>query len=160
MSTAPHKQQFTPDAKAEQTEPRIAVLLPCFNEEAAIAQTVIRFQAALPQAEIYVYDNNSTDRTREVAAAAGVEADPFGFQEQAADIPVGRAGQAGDPAEMVDHAVRGHVVRADVHRPADFACLAGRAEQPRHRAVSDDPARRDPADEPVSGTDAARGRRL
>src|SRR3954453_436109 len=50
---------------------RIAVLLPCYNEEAAIAQTVAAFRAALPQAAIYVYDNNSRDRTREVAAAAG-----------------------------------------------------------------------------------------
>jgi glycosyltransferase involved in cell wall biosynthesis len=52
-------------------EPRLAVLLPCYNEEAAIAQTVIRFKAALPEADIYVSDNNSTDRTREIAAAAG-----------------------------------------------------------------------------------------
>lgn len=51
--------------------PRIAVLLPCYNEEAAIAQTVAAFRAALPDAEIYVYDNNSRDRTAEVAAAAG-----------------------------------------------------------------------------------------
>ena len=51
--------------------PRIAVLLPCFNEEAAIARTVEEFREALPDATIYVYDNNSTDRTREVAAAAG-----------------------------------------------------------------------------------------
>jgi glycosyltransferase involved in cell wall biosynthesis len=50
---------------------RIAVLLPCYNEEAAIAQTVAGFRAALPGADIYVYDNNSKDRTREVAAAAG-----------------------------------------------------------------------------------------
>ncbi|HEY0625271.1 MAG TPA: glycosyltransferase family 2 protein [Allosphingosinicella sp.] len=50
---------------------RIAVLLPCYNEEAAIAQTVEAFRAALPAAQIYVYDNNSRDRTREVAAAAG-----------------------------------------------------------------------------------------
>ena len=50
---------------------RIAVLLPCYNEEAAIAQTVAGFRAALPDASIYVYDNNSTDRTGEVAAAAG-----------------------------------------------------------------------------------------
>jgi glycosyltransferase involved in cell wall biosynthesis len=50
---------------------RIAILLPCFNEDAAIAQTVAGFRAALPNAEIYVYDNNSTDRTREVAAGAG-----------------------------------------------------------------------------------------
>src|SRR5688572_14930163 len=50
---------------------RVAVLLPCYNEEAAIAQTVAGFRAALPEAVIYVYDNNSRDRTREVAAAAG-----------------------------------------------------------------------------------------
>ena len=50
---------------------RIAVLLPCYNEEAAIARTVAGFRAALPDARIYVYDNNSSDRTREVAAAAG-----------------------------------------------------------------------------------------
>lgn len=52
-------------------QPRIAVLLPCYNEEAAIAETVAGFRAALPGAAIYVYDNNSRDRTREVAAAAG-----------------------------------------------------------------------------------------
>jgi glycosyltransferase involved in cell wall biosynthesis len=51
--------------------PRIAVLLPCYNEEAAIAQTVADFRAALPDATVYVYDNNSKDRTAEVAAAAG-----------------------------------------------------------------------------------------
>jgi len=53
------------------TEPRIAVLLPCYNEEAAIAQTVAGFRAALPSATIYVYDNNSKDRTVEVARTAG-----------------------------------------------------------------------------------------
>ncbi|WP_419814980.1 glycosyltransferase family 2 protein [Glacieibacterium sp.] len=50
---------------------RVAVLLPCFNEEAAIARTVAEFRAALPSATIYVYDNNSRDRTCEMAAAAG-----------------------------------------------------------------------------------------
>jgi glycosyltransferase involved in cell wall biosynthesis len=50
--------------------PRIAVLLPCYNEEAAIGQTVRGFRDALPSATIYVYDNNSRDRTREVAAEA------------------------------------------------------------------------------------------
>ncbi len=50
---------------------RIAVLLPCYNEEAAVAQTVAGFRTALPDAQIYVYDNNSTDLTREVAARAG-----------------------------------------------------------------------------------------
>ncbi len=52
-------------------EPAVAVLLPCYNEEAAIAQTVAGFRAALPEAAIYVYDNNSSDRTAEVARAAG-----------------------------------------------------------------------------------------
>jgi glycosyltransferase involved in cell wall biosynthesis len=70
MTTVSRQEQFAPEARAEPAPPRIAVLLPCFNEEAAIAQTIIRFRAALPGAEIYVYDNNSTDRTREVAAAA------------------------------------------------------------------------------------------
>ena len=50
---------------------RIAVLLPCFNEEAAIAQTIAGFRAALPDAVIYVYDNNSSDRTMALAAKAG-----------------------------------------------------------------------------------------
>ena len=51
--------------------PRIAVLLPCYNEAAAIAQTIEDFRAALPEAAIYVYDNNSSDATCEIAAAAG-----------------------------------------------------------------------------------------
>jgi len=49
----------------------IAVLLPCYNEAAAIAGVVAAFQRALPSAQIYVYDNNSTDETREAAARAG-----------------------------------------------------------------------------------------
>jgi len=58
-------------SKASLKEPRIAVLLPCFNEEATIGATVEGFLSALPSATIYVYDNNSRDRTRELAAAAG-----------------------------------------------------------------------------------------
>jgi glycosyltransferase involved in cell wall biosynthesis len=50
---------------------RVAVLVPCYNEEAAIAKVVADFRAALPDAAIYVYDNNSTDRTVEAAARAG-----------------------------------------------------------------------------------------
>jgi glycosyltransferase involved in cell wall biosynthesis len=56
---------------ASTAQPRIAVLLPCFNEEAAIGETVAGFRAALPGATVYVYDNNSRDRTCERAAAAG-----------------------------------------------------------------------------------------
>jgi len=49
----------------------IAVLVPCFNESAAIGKVVADFRAALPAATVYVYDNNSTDDTKAVAAAAG-----------------------------------------------------------------------------------------
>ena len=51
----------------------IAVLVPCFNEEAAIKKVVDDFKAALPHATVYVYDNNSTDKTSEVATAAGAD---------------------------------------------------------------------------------------
>ena len=56
---------------ARVASPRIAVLLPCYNEEAAIAATVAGFRKALPGATVYVYDNNSSDRTTAVAAKAG-----------------------------------------------------------------------------------------
>jgi glycosyltransferase involved in cell wall biosynthesis len=49
--------------------PTIAVLVPCYNEEATIARVIREFRAALPAARIYVYDNNSRDRTKEVALA-------------------------------------------------------------------------------------------
>lgn len=49
----------------------IAVILPCYNEEAAIGAVVKGFREALPHAKIYVYDNNSKDKTSDVAAAAG-----------------------------------------------------------------------------------------
>jgi glycosyltransferase involved in cell wall biosynthesis len=52
---------------------RIAVLVPCFNEEAAVATVVADFRKALPSARIYVYDNNSSDRTVALAREAGAE---------------------------------------------------------------------------------------
>src|SRR6186997_1571406 len=50
---------------------RIAVILPCYNEEAAIAETVAGFRGALPGADVFVYDNNSNDLTFAIAKAAG-----------------------------------------------------------------------------------------
>jgi len=50
---------------------RYAVLIPCLNEEATIGKVVEDFRRVLPEADIYVYDNNSTDRTAEIARAAG-----------------------------------------------------------------------------------------
>lgn len=55
----------------ENNLPSVAVLLPCFNEEVTIGKVVRDFKAALPGAAVYVYDNNSTDRTAEIAAAEG-----------------------------------------------------------------------------------------
>lgn len=60
----------SPEAAAA-AKARIAVLLPCLNEAAAIATVVRAFQAALPDATVYVYDNNSTDGTADAARAAG-----------------------------------------------------------------------------------------
>jgi len=51
--------------------PDIAVLIPCYNEELAVAKVVAGFHASLPDATIHVYDNNSSDRTRTVARATG-----------------------------------------------------------------------------------------
>jgi glycosyltransferase involved in cell wall biosynthesis len=52
-------------------QPRIAVLIPCYNEELTIRQVISDFRAQLPSAEIYVFDNNSTDRTVQFACEAG-----------------------------------------------------------------------------------------
>lgn len=58
-------------ATSSATRPRVAVLLPCYNEAAAIAQTIEAFRRALPDATVYVYDNNSKDDTVRVAREAG-----------------------------------------------------------------------------------------
>lgn len=50
---------------------KLAVLIPCYNEELTIRKVVSDFRKALPEADIYVYDNNSTDKTIEEATAAG-----------------------------------------------------------------------------------------
>jgi glycosyltransferase involved in cell wall biosynthesis len=55
------------------TRCNVAILVPCFNEESTVGKTVAAFREALASATIYVYDNNSTDRTIEVARAAGAQ---------------------------------------------------------------------------------------
>jgi glycosyltransferase involved in cell wall biosynthesis len=64
------QREFT---QADPAQPRIAVLVPCFNEEAAVATVVADFRKALPAAKIFVYDNNSSDHTVAVAREAGAE---------------------------------------------------------------------------------------
>jgi len=56
---------------AQRAAARIAVLIPCYNEALTIAKVVADFRAAVPAADIYVYDNNSTDGTAAAAASAG-----------------------------------------------------------------------------------------
>jgi glycosyltransferase involved in cell wall biosynthesis len=56
--------------------PRIAVVIPCYDEEPTIAKVVRDFQAAMPEADIVVFDNESSDRTAEVARAAGARVIP------------------------------------------------------------------------------------
>ena len=61
-------------------KPSIAVLIPCYNEEVAVGMVIAGFRAALPDARIIVGDNNSKDRTVEIARAAGAEVRPVPLQ--------------------------------------------------------------------------------
>ena len=63
--------QFPKQAVLKRAPYEIAVLVPCYNEQIAIAEVVNAFRASLPSAIIYVYDNNSSDRTAEIACLAG-----------------------------------------------------------------------------------------
>lgn len=105
---------------------RIAVLVPCYNEEKAIAQTVRDFRQVLPQATIYVYDNNSRDRTVDVARAAGaiVRSEPLQgkgnvvrrmFSDIEADIYVLTDGDA-----TYDAASAPQMIRALLEGPLDM----------------------------------------
>jgi glycosyltransferase involved in cell wall biosynthesis len=67
-----HDKSFNADPQLwREILPRIAVLIPCYNEALTIAAVVAGFQAALPAAQIFVYDNNSGDGTAAIAAGAG-----------------------------------------------------------------------------------------
>ncbi|WP_367647803.1 glycosyltransferase family 2 protein [Ruegeria arenilitoris] len=117
-------QGVAPQVQASGTECRVAVVLPCYNEEAAIGLTISEFRAALPDAAIYVFDNNSTDATIEVARAAGAivrtEANQGKgnvvrrmFADVEADIYVMADGDAtydaSTVAEMIDHLRRNNL---------------------------------------------------
>lgn len=64
-------EQTRPSVQADFARQRIAILVPCYNEEAAVARVIAAFRDAVPGSVVYVYDNNSTDRTAEIARAAG-----------------------------------------------------------------------------------------
>ena len=122
---------------------KVAVLIPCYNEEKAIPMVVRDFRAALPDADIYVYDNNSKDRTIEVARAAGalVRSEPLQgkgnvvrrmFADVDADIFVLVDGDAtydaGSARKLIDRLVTGHldmVVGSRLNTDAAEAFRAG-----------------------------------
>jgi glycosyltransferase involved in cell wall biosynthesis len=96
---------------------KIAVLIPCYNEELTIEKVVRDFRRELPDADIYVYDNNSTDRTAELAAQAGaiVRREPRQgkgnvvrsmFRDIDADIYVMVDGDDTYPADCVHQLIR------------------------------------------------------
>ena len=71
---------MTNPAPADLSTPRIAVAIPCYNEAAAIAIVIAAFRAALPDAEIVVFDNNSTDGSGAIAREAGARVVPVSDQ--------------------------------------------------------------------------------
>ena len=62
--------------QAINTPPKIVIGIPCFNEEITIAKVISDFQKAIPQAEIIVFDNNSTDQTAKIAQESGTTVIP------------------------------------------------------------------------------------
>lgn len=58
-------------AKRMEGQPKTVILVPCYNEECTVEKVVEDFRRVMPHADVYVYDNNSTDRTAELAEAAG-----------------------------------------------------------------------------------------
>lgn len=71
MSTATLRDPQT--TRARNARPRVAVLIPCYNEEPTVARVVEEFRAELPEAEVYVFDNNSADGTAAEARRAGAQ---------------------------------------------------------------------------------------
>jgi glycosyltransferase involved in cell wall biosynthesis len=99
------------------TRPSIALVIPCFNEEAAISKVIADFMFELPEAEIYIFDNNSTDRTAEVARKAGAIVSfetrqgkgnvvKSMFQKVDADVYIMVDGDATYPADQVHALLR------------------------------------------------------
>lgn len=96
---------------------QVAILIPCYNEEQTIGKVITDFKKELPQAQIYVYDNNSKDRTSEVAREHGaiVKFEPRQgkgnvvrsmFREIDADVYVMVDGDDTYPAEYVHEVIK------------------------------------------------------
>ncbi len=123
--------------------PRVAVLIPCLNEELTVGSVARDFHRELPEAEIWVVDNGSTDRTTEVAAEAGAHIirEPRGgkgfalraaFRDIEADVYVLVDGDGQLPAESV-HDVMRPVLEGRADMVVGSRALAGRTS---HRTVN------------------------
>lgn len=99
--------------------PRIAVLVPCYNEAVTVAKVVEDFRAALPAAEICVFDNNSTDRTAAIAREHGARVQHVGLQGKAHVVRRLFADVEADIYVMVDGDDTYHAASA----PALVQCL-------------------------------------
>ena len=105
---------------------KIAVLIPCYNEEQSIEKVVKDFKKELPEAEIYVYDNNSKDKTAEIAKKAGaIVKHEYNqgkgnvvrrmFREIEADIYVMVDGDDTYPAEAIHDLIKPIIERKSRH---------------------------------------------
>lgn len=105
---------------------KIAVLIPCYNEEQSIEKVVKDFKKELPEADIYVYDNNSKDNTAIIAESAGaIVRHEYNqgkgnvvrrmFREVEADIYVMVDGDDTYPAEAVHELIRPIIERKGRH---------------------------------------------
>lgn len=136
--------EWAPSTLPSSRDFSVAVLVPCFNEEATIERVVRDFRSALPAAAIYVYDNNSTDRTAERAQAAGaiVRREPLQgkgnvvrrmFADIEADVYVMVDGDgtydASAAASMVQRVIGERVDMVNAMRVAE----PGQAYRPGHR---------------------------
>src|ERR1700730_799726 len=97
---------------------RVAVLVPCFNEEAAVATVVADFRKNLPAAAIYVYDNNSSDRTAAVAREAGAEV-RSGCRQRAAHDRYAGIGSSRYGGRLSRRSGRGGLPAGPSHRQLD-----------------------------------------
>lgn len=124
---------------SETGAPRVAVLIPCYNEEVTVAGVVAQFRAELPAADIYVFDNNSQDRTVERAQSAGaiirrVQRQGKGyvvqsmFREVDADIYIMIDGDATYPADAV-HRLMAPVERGEADMVIGSRLLEGTASR-------------------------------
>ena len=104
-------------ANKKETNTKIAVLIPCYNEELTVEKTVSDFKKALPGADVYVYNNNSKDKTKELAIKAGaIVRDEFKqgkgavvrsmFRDIDADVYIMVDGDDTYPAEEVDNLIK------------------------------------------------------